>query len=68
MLSVLEALLDTLLVLGTSIWGWLGLVAGLGSAFLVWRVLETSEARAAAAAISFILVFIAFSWQEIKKK
>jgi len=68
MLSVLESLLNTLLVVGTSVWGWLGLVAGLGGAFLVWHTLESSAARAPAAAFAFVIIFMAISWQEIRKK
>ena len=68
MLSVLETLLDILLVVGTSIWGWLGLVAGLCGDFLVWHVLESTSARAPVAAFAFIIIFMAIYWQEFRKK
>ena len=68
MLSVLETLLNTLLVVGTSVWGWLGLIGGLGSAFLVWNTLESSLARAPAAAFTFVIIFMAIYWQEVRKK
>ena len=68
MLSVLETLLNALLVIGTSVWGWLGLVAGFGGGFLVWHTLDAPSTRAPAAALAFIIIFMAFYWQEIKKK
>jgi hypothetical protein len=68
MFSVLESLLNTLLVIGTSVWGWLGLVAGFACAFMVWHLMETSTARAPAAAVAFIVVFMLFYWQELGKK
>ncbi len=68
MLSVLETLLNTLLVIGTSVWGWLGLAAGFGGAFLAWHALESSAVRAPTAAIAFVAIFIAFYWQEMRKK
>ena len=68
MLSLLETLLNTLLVIGTSVWGWLGLAAGFGGAFLVWHALESLAVRAPAAAFAFVIIFMAFYWQEIRKK
>ena len=66
--SVIDALLNALLVIGTSFWGWLGLAAGFGGAFLIWHTLESSAARVPAAAVAFIIIFMAIYWQEIKKK
>ncbi len=68
MLSVLETLLNTLLVIGTSVWGWLGLAAGFGGALLVWHAFESSAARTPAAAFAFVIIFMAFYWQEMRKK
>lgn len=68
MLSIVETLMNTLLVIGTSIWGWIGLAAGLGGAFIVWHVLVASEARAPIAALTFVILFMVISWQEIRKK
>jgi hypothetical protein len=68
MLSVLETLLNTLLVIGTSLWGWLGLVAGSGGAFLIWHTLEASASRAPTTALGIIIIFVAIYWQEMRKK
>ena len=68
MLSVLEALLNTLLVIGTSLWGWIGLLAGFGGAILVWHALESFTVRGPASAVAFIAIFIAIYWREIQKK
>jgi hypothetical protein len=58
MLAVLENLLNTLLVIGTSLWGWLGLVAEFGGALLIWHTLELSAYRAPTAALGFITIFV----------
>ena len=68
MLSVLETLLNTVLVVGASVWGWLGLIGGLGGAFFVWHTLDSSQVRAPAAAFTFAIIFMVVYWQEIKKK
>jgi len=68
MFSVLESLLNTLLVIGTSVWGWLGLIAGFGGAFVVWHLLGTSPARAPAAAVAFVGIFMVIYWRELGKK
>jgi hypothetical protein len=68
MLSVLETLVDTLLVLGKSIWGWLGVVIGLAASWLVWSYAGNSTPRGPLAAATFALVFMLFCWQELRKK
>ena len=68
MFSVLESLLNTLLVIGTSVWGWLGLIAGFGGAFAVWHLMGASAARAPAAAVAFVGIFMVIYWREIGKK
>ena len=68
MFSVLESLLNTLLVIGTSVWGWLGLIAGFGGAFVVWHLLDTSPARAPASAVAFIGIFMVIYSRELGKK
>jgi hypothetical protein len=66
--AVLETLLNTLLVLGTSVWGWLGLAAGFFAAYVVWSVLHPSVSSGAAAAVAFAAVFAVFAWQELRSK
>lgn len=68
MLAVLETLLNTLLVLGTSIWGWLGLAAGFVAGYIAWSVLQPSPSAGPAAAVAFVSVFAAFAWQELRKR
>jgi hypothetical protein len=67
MFTVLSDFLDLLLVLGTSVWGWIGVVGGLGAAFLAWSVVEPQPARGAASAIAFVVTFMLFAWQELGK-
>jgi hypothetical protein len=68
MFTVLGDLLDLLLVLGTSVWGWLGVAAGFGAAFLAWSVVEPQPARGLASAVAFIATFMLFAWQELGKR
>ena len=68
MLSVIEALLNTLLVIGTSLRGWIGLLAGFTGAFLVWHAMESFTVRGPASAVAFIAIFMAIYWREVKKK
>ena len=67
MFTVLGDLLDLFLVLGTSVWGWLGVVGGFGAAFLAWSLLEPQPARGVVSALSFAVVFMLFAWQELGK-
>ena len=67
MFTVLGDLLDLLLVLGTSVWGWLGVVVGFGAAFLAWSVVEPQPARGLVSAVAFVVTFMLFAKQELGK-
>jgi hypothetical protein len=67
MFTVLADLLDLLLVLGTSVWGWLGVAAGFGAAFLVWSLVDPQPARGVLSAVAFLATFMLFAWQELGK-
>lgn len=67
MLTILGDLLDFLLVLGTSVWGWFGVVGGFCAAFLAWSVVEPQPFRGMVSVVAFIATFMLFAWQEIRK-
>ena len=66
MINVLEGLLDLLLVLGTSLWGWLGVALGFGAAFLSWNLLAESATRGPVSAFAFLAIFVVCAWQELR--
>ena len=66
MLNILEGLLEVLLVLGTSAWGWLGVALGFGAAFVSWELLASSVMRGPVSAAAFVVVFMACAWQELR--
>jgi O-antigen ligase len=66
MLNMLGGLLELLLVLGTSVWGWLGVALGFGAAFVSWELLAQSSLRVPASAMAFVTVFMACAWQEVR--
>ena len=68
MLSILNNLFELLLVLGSSKWGWLGLLFGLVISFSTWSLIESQLEKAAVSAIAFVAVFMAFAWQELGKR
>ena len=67
MITVLEDLLNFLLVLGTSLWGWAGVVFGLLAGWGTWHFSPLSW-RAPAAAFAFFLVFMVLAWQESRRR
>jgi uncharacterized membrane protein YhhN len=66
MLSIAEGLLHLLLIIGTSAWGWLGVVLGLGASFLSWELMSSSGMRGPVSAVVFVLVFMVCAWQELR--
>jgi hypothetical protein len=68
MLSLLNDLFELFLVLGSSKWGWLGVGFGLVASFAAWSLIEIQPEKAVASAVAFVLVFMAFAWQELGKR
>jgi hypothetical protein len=66
-LNILEGLLELLLVLGTSVWAWLGVVLGFCAAFASWELMAASSARAPVSAVAFVAVFMVCAWQELRR-
>jgi O-antigen ligase len=67
-LNILEILLELLLVLGTSVWGWLGVVLGFSAGFASWELMAASSARVAVSAVTFVAaVFMVCAWQELRR-
>ena len=65
---MVDDLINLLLTLGTSVWGWLGLLLGFAAAYLTWEGLPTLQGRGALSAVVFVAVFMVFAWQEIGRK
>lgn len=65
---MLDDLLSLILVLGTSVWGWLGLMLGLAAAYVAWEVLATLQSRSIASTVVFVGVFMVCAWQELRRK
>lgn len=66
--NMVDDLFSLFLTLGTSVWGWLGVVLGLAAAYLAWEGLSTLQSRGFVSAIVFVGVFMACAWQELRRK
>ena len=67
-MTAFDTFLDLLLVLATSKWAWIGVASGLACSYLVWRVADGHSSQVLASAAAFAVVFMAFAWQDLRKK
>ena len=65
---MVDDLLSLFVTLGTSVWGWLGVVLGLAAAYLAWEGLSTLQGRGLVSAVVFVGVFMACAWQDLRRK
>ena len=68
MITIVETLIEMLVVLGTSRWGWIGVALGFAASFLVWEALPPFPARGVLAAIAFLVVFMLCAWRELGRR
>lgn len=65
---MVDDLISLLFTLGTSVWGWLGVLLGLAAAYLAWEGLPALHGRGVASAVVFVVVFMVCAWQELRRK